>query len=67
MLHNPHLGPPGILASAIALGGAHTCIIATMGGVKCWGYNGDGRLGNGSWSGATRPVDVEGAQQPFLS
>jgi alpha-tubulin suppressor-like RCC1 family protein len=55
--------PPGISATAIALGAYHTCIIATGGGVKCWGHNGNGQLGIGSWSGGTRPVALEGALQ----
>ncbi len=28
----------GVSAIAITLGGWHTCVIVTGGGVKCWGY-----------------------------
>ena len=35
---------------AIALGGGHTCVILTDGGVKCWGWNNKGQLGLGNTS-----------------
>ncbi len=47
-------------AVVIALGQSHTCVIMTGGGIKCWGYNGYGQLGNGGTSQYYYPANVYG-------
>jgi alpha-tubulin suppressor-like RCC1 family protein len=45
---------------AIGVGGYHTCAIITGGAVKCWGNNGNGRLGDNTASDRSAPVNVIG-------
>jgi alpha-tubulin suppressor-like RCC1 family protein len=47
-------------AKALTVNGAHTCAVTVSGGVKCWGYNGYGQLGDGTTAQRRTPVDVSG-------
>jgi alpha-tubulin suppressor-like RCC1 family protein len=53
------VGLTGEVTQLVA-GGGHTCVLSTLGGIKCWGFNGDGQLGNGTTIYRTTPVDVVG-------
>jgi alpha-tubulin suppressor-like RCC1 family protein len=44
----------------INAGERYTCVLISNGGMKCWGFNHDGQLGNGEGSDRSRPVDVKG-------
>jgi len=45
--------------SSIVAGLGHTCaLIAANGGVKCWGSNSTGALGDGTWTTRSAPVSV---------
>ena len=49
--------PYSLGLQALALGKGHTCGLIS-GGVKCWGYNRDGELGNGNALNSLKPVQT---------
>jgi alpha-tubulin suppressor-like RCC1 family protein len=44
----------------IAAGGEHSCALLSRKTIECWGYNGDGELGNGTTTDSSIPVAVTG-------
>jgi len=52
---------------ALSAGGFHSCGITTTGGVKCWGSNGSGQLGDGTRFRRMLPVDVVGLGGPVTA
>jgi alpha-tubulin suppressor-like RCC1 family protein len=52
----------GAAAVSLAVGSKHVCVLTTSGGVRCWGDNQYGQLGDGTQIGRSAPVDVIGLQ-----
>ena len=46
--------------AAVSVGGAHTCALTTTGGLRCWGSNSEGELGDGTTTNRIMPVNVAG-------
>jgi alpha-tubulin suppressor-like RCC1 family protein len=57
----------GAVISAIATGNSHTCALTTSGGVKCWGLNTSGQLGDNTTIQRNAPFDVVGLSSNVVS
>ena len=45
-------------ATSVAAGGWHNCAIVAGGAAKCWGYNNDGQIGDGTTTNRPTPASV---------
>ena len=52
---------------SISAGDAYNCALTQAGGVKCWGYNDEGELGDGTTTTSYSPVDVIGLGKPVIA
>jgi alpha-tubulin suppressor-like RCC1 family protein len=66
---SPTPGTDGTVSTALAAGGAHSCALTVDDGVKCWGSNELGRLGDGRASGdfSDEPVNVVGLSEGVVA
>jgi alpha-tubulin suppressor-like RCC1 family protein len=43
----------------MSTGDAHTCALTSMGGLRCWGHNGDAELGTGNYDLVLSPPSTD--------
>jgi len=55
--------PTGVLFDSLASGRYHSCAVASSGFAYCWGYNGQGQVGDGTTTNRDRPTLVNGSQR----
>ena len=57
------IGVTPIPEAALSKGQSSACLLDETGAAYCWGYNGDGQLGDGTSSDRTAPVPVAGGHR----
>ena len=63
----PLAAPPVVRATAVTTGFVHSCALTTTGAAKCWGYNGEGELGDNTKVDSAKPVPVYGLGKGVLA
>jgi alpha-tubulin suppressor-like RCC1 family protein len=56
---SPDVSASSVPRLEVAAGGRHSCGLVEGGGVKCWGRNDEGQLGDGTTTSSGTPVSVE--------
>jgi alpha-tubulin suppressor-like RCC1 family protein len=51
----------------LTVGSQHSCVTAVTGGIKCWGHNDGGQLGDGTAKESGVPVPVKGLSSGMLA
>ena len=69
--YNRKLEPTQIAATEnwrdVTVGYAHVCAITVSGAMQCWGYGGDGQIGNGGWDWpVSLPTPLLNSDLPWL-
>ncbi|MDD5223056.1 MAG: MopE-related protein, partial [bacterium] len=51
-----------VLVTSLSAGSYQNCILSNTGGIKCWGNNADGQIGDGTIINRSNPVNVFGLE-----
>ena len=54
----PSTMPTGVAFRSIAAGGSHNCAVSTVNTLYCWGYGGNGEIGDGAFTTRNVPTLV---------